>query len=164
MDVVVPVVAVGVCCCSFTVPANKHVLFCAGCCAVVEVDSAFVIGLVAAIIYLAVSRFFEMVQIDDMVRQRKREETMLLLLRVLAKREVRGINSSVCEDTYQNEIIMECAVFTTVPDSIVATEFFSIMFQRDCTTLCTRYKYMVEGGGWLSSVFGERKGCTDGAV
>eukprot|EP00752_Nemacystus_decipiens_P001931 g1860.t1 len=38
-----------------------------GCCAVVEVEGAFFIGLVAATNYLAFSRFMELVLIDDMV-------------------------------------------------------------------------------------------------
>lgn len=48
----------------------------AGCCAVVEVEGAFFIGLVAATNYLAFSRFLELVHIDDMVRaQRERCRT-----------------------------------------------------------------------------------------
>lgn len=39
----------------------------AGCCAVVEVEGAFFIGLVSATNYLMFSRFLELVHIDDMV-------------------------------------------------------------------------------------------------
>lgn len=50
-----------------------------GCCAVVEVEGAFFIGLVSAVNYLAFSRFLELVNIDDMVcapraRQRSTRE------------------------------------------------------------------------------------------